>query len=324
VALATPVHLLSLAILGLGVWLLWPGRGVGSKLLGIVCLLVTAALVLPPWTPRRRRTPAGTAVDLRRSPATAALLGELAATVGGRVPTHVVVSSRYGAGSRMSRHGRTLDVGAPLWLALSGDERVALLAGALAPRGSTRSLVDAFVTRALWTVDRWLEVFTPSRMEDPDSVFDPIIATTNPEVLTGRAESRLSADIVALLLWPFRLVTAGYRRLLHLVAEPLLRAANERVEAAVTAAAGPTAVDGLERALDDGELVAGVLQRATRTGVDLQTALSERTARIYADRAVSTAPPGVVEVDLDDWIRIDQEWAPAVAEQFARLRSAYR
>lgn len=324
VTLATPVHLVSVAILGLGVWLLWPGHGLWSRLLGIACLLMTASLVLPPRTPRRRRAPEGTVVDLRRSAATVALLRQVATAVGGRVPERCVITSTYGAASRMSRHGHTLEVGAPLWLALDGEERVALLARALAPRGSARSLVDGYVSRALGTLDRWQDLFTPVRVEDPDSVYDPIIATTNPEVLTGRAESRLSADIVGLLFWPFHLVTGGYRRLLRLVADPLLQARNERIEQVSLAVAGPTALAALDRALDDGEVVAGVLQRATRTGVDLQTALSERTARVYADRAVTTAQPGSVEVDLDAWIRIDQEWAPAVAEQFARLRSAYR
>ena len=324
VVLATPVHLVSIAILALGVWLLWPGHGVWFGLLGAVCLLLTASLVLPARTPRRRRPPEGTVLDLRRSAATVELLGKVAGAVGGRVPARCVITSTYGAVSRMSRHGRALEVGAPLWLALDGEERVALLARVLAPRGSGRSLVDAHVSRALWTLDRWQEIFTPVRTDDPDSVYDPIIATTNAGVLTGRAESRLGADVVWVLLLPLRLAAAGYERVLRLVAEPLLRAGNERVEHAAAAAAGTGAMAGLERALGDGEVVAALLQRATRTGVDLQTALSERTARVYADQPVSTAPPGAVQVDVDEWARIDQEWAPAVDEQFARLRSAYR
>jgi hypothetical protein len=217
-----------------------------------------------------------------------------------------------------------LEVGAPLWLALDGEERVALLARALARRGSARSLADAYVARALWTLERWQELLTPVRTEDPDSVFDPIVATADAGVLTGRAESRLGADVVWLLLWPFRLVAAGYRRLLDVVADPLLRARDERAERAAAQAAGETAIAGLDRALADGAVVATVLQRATRTHVDLQTALSERTARISADRTAGAGRPGSVVVDLDDWARMDQEWAPAVSEQFAHVRSAYR
>jgi hypothetical protein len=324
IVLATPVHVVSVALLALGVWLLWPGHGVWRALLGIACLLVTASLVLRPRTPRRQRAPESSVLDLSRSPATVGLLREVAGAVGGRLPARCLVTSTYGATSRLTRHGRTLEVGAPLWLALGGEERVALLARTLAPRGRARSVVDGYVGRAAWTLGRWREIFSPVRTEDPDSVFDPIIATTNPEVLAGRAEGRLGADIAGLFLLPFRLVTVGYARLLGSVADPVLQARNELVESAVAAAAGTTAVAGLERAGADGELVAGVLQRATRTGVDLQTALSERTARVDADRPPSTDRPGSVEVGVDEWARMDQEWAPAVDEQFARLRSIYR
>lgn len=324
VALATPVHLLSLAIAALGVWLLWPGHGLWFGLLGLGCLLFAATLVLHPLRVRRRYWPASSVLDLRRSAATVALLRKIAGAVGGSVPGRCVVTTSYGARSRISRHGRTLEVGAPLWLALDSEERVALLARTLAPRGSARSLVDAYVTAALWSVGRWQDMFSPIRPGDPQAVYDPVIVATEASVITSRAEYRLGTDVVTLLLSPLRLMAAGYGRLLGVVADPLLQACNERVERAAEAAAGTAALAELQRALGDGVVVAGVLQHATRHGLDLQTALSERTARLYAEQVSAVGQPGSIDVRLEEWAQIDQEWSPAIAEQFAELRSAYR
>lgn len=324
VVLATPVHLVSLAITALGVWLLWPGHGVWFGLLGIGCLLFAASLVLRPLRLRRRYWPASSVLDLRRSAATVVLLRKITGAVGCSMPSRCVVTATYSARSRLGRHGRTLEVGAPLWLALDSEERVALLARTLAPRGPTRSVIDAYVAGALWSLGRWQDMLSPIRPGDPQAVYDPVIVATEASVITARAEYRLGTDVVTLLLSPLRLLVGGYQRLLGLVAVPLLQARNERVERAAEAAAGTTALAGLQRALGEGEVVAGLLQHATRTGLDLQTALTERTARLYAEQVTSAAQPGSIDVRLEEWAQIDQEWSPAIAEQFAELRSAYR
>jgi hypothetical protein len=323
VALATPVHLLSTAILALGIWLLWPGHGVWFGVLGLVCVLLAATLVLRPLRPMRHRLPHGTALDLRRSAATAELLRRVAAEVGSPVPQRCVVTATYAAATRTSIHRHTLEVGAPLWLALDTEERVALLARTLAPDGAARWRVDDYVAVAIGTLARWQDLLTPMPAPDPQSVYDPVIVATEAGVMHGRAEYRLGVDAVWVLLSPLRLVAAGYRRLLEAAASPMRRAATDRVEQVAAAAAGVAALDGLQRALRQGEVVASVLQHATRTGTDLQTALVERTARLYADQLIP-ASPAAVEVDLEEWARIDQEWAPSVDEQFAELRSAYR
>lgn len=320
VLLATPVHLVTLLIAGTGLALLWRGTSLWFKLLGLACLALAAFLELRP--PRRWR-PDPTDLDLRRSAATVTLLRRVAADVGSPMPSRCVITSEYGAETLLTRRGRTLEVGAPLWLALDSEERIALLARTLAPLGRARSPAAGYVGAALWSLVRWQEMFTPDPAGDPQSVYDPIILTTEASVIRGRGEYRVLTDVVWVLCWPLRALAAGYRRLLAAAATPLLQAKDARADEAAAAAAGATALAGLQRALGDGEVVASVLQHAARFGTDLQAAISERTARLYADQ-VTTAAPGTVELRLEEWAQIDQEWAPAVDEQFAQLRSAYR
>lgn len=54
VVLATPVHLVVLALAVLGVWLLWPGSTWAVKVLGVLCLLVAWA-VRPGLAPQGQR-----------------------------------------------------------------------------------------------------------------------------------------------------------------------------------------------------------------------------------------------------------------------------
>lgn len=320
-ALATPVHLLTLVVAGAGIALVWRGDSLWSRLIGLACLAVAVFLGIPP---RRRRHRLETSeLDLRRSTATVALLRKVAADVGSPPLSRCVITSEYGARTCLSRRGRTLEVGAPLWLALDNEERIALLARTMAPLGRALTRTDGYVTSALWSLGRWRDLFDPLPAHDPQAVYDPVIVATETQVLSGRAENRILLEIAWLLMWPLRVVVEGYRRLLAAVATPLLCLKDERADRAAAAAAGATAAAGLQRALGDGEVVAAMLQHATRFGGDLQTAISERTARLYADQ-VTTAPPGTVQVGLEVWAQIDQEWAPAVAEQFAEIRSAYR
>lgn len=321
VALATPVHLAALVIAGIGIVLLWQGGSLWFRLIGLACLALAVFLDVRPR--RRRLRLETTELDLRRSAATVALLRRVAADVGSPLPSRCVISSEYAARACLTGRGRTLEIGAPLWLALDSEERIALLARTLAPLGRARTRTDGYVGSALWSLARWRDMFTPDPAGDPQSVYDPIILTSEANVIVARGEYRLMTDIVWLLLWPLRVLVEGYRRLLTAVAAPLLQVKDERADRAAAGAAGATALAGLRRALGDGEVVAAVLQHATRFGGDLQAAISERTARLYADQ-VTTAPPGAVQVRLEEWVQIDQEWAPAVAEQFAELRSAYR
>lgn len=320
VALATPVHLLTVVIGGCGIALLWRGDSLWFKLLGLACLALSVFLDV---RPRRRRPIDPTELDLRRSGATVALLRKVADDVGSPVPSRCLVTAEYGACARLARRGRTLEVGAPLWLALDSEERIALLARTLAPLGRARTRLDGYVASALWTLDRWRDIFTPDPSPDPQAIYDPVIVATEQDVISSRASFRLGVGVVWLVFWPLATLAAGYHRVLAAAAAPLLEDKERRADQAASAAAGATALAGLQRAFGDAEVVAAVLQHATRFGGDLQTAIGERTARLYADQ-VTTATPGAVQVRLEEWAQIDQEWAPAIDEEFAQLRSAYR
>jgi hypothetical protein len=315
VVLATPVHLVSIGMAALGIWLAWSGT---SAWLGVVVVLLAIMLV---WRPLRSR------LDLRTAPHTDALLRRIAAAVDAPLPRRFMVVRSYSAESRSDVHGRTLCVGAPLWLALDGDERVALLARTLAPRGSARSRSDAYVDHALGTLDRWQRTLTPDATPDPLSVYDPVILTSEAQVITGRAQFRLGLDVAWVLLWPLRAIVGGYRRILAAATAPLREAREQRVDEVTAAVAGPRALAALRRELGNGNAVSALIQRAANTGADMHTAVAERTARIAATDAgalLTTDPDGTVYVRPDSWVLIEQEWQGAVAEQFEQLRSDYR
>src|SRR5262245_18099139 len=124
ILLATPVHLLTLAVAALGVALLWPGTSFYFKLLGVVCLLLA-------YTRRPSlgdAASAGSKVDLRRCPELAAIITEVVSTLDSAAPTRVEVTSKATADMRLTGlHGRHLSIGVALWLALSGPERLALI-----------------------------------------------------------------------------------------------------------------------------------------------------------------------------------------------------
>ncbi|MEV5324302.1 hypothetical protein AB0K67_09130 [Nonomuraea sp. NPDC052634] len=158
-ALALVVHLLTLAFVVLGGWIIV--RDPGSVLwwlLGLLCLAVGWAL-----RPRLGRMPAGAEPVSRASaPELYAVAARVAARMGVRPPRAIALVDLSPVTS-YDRIGvaRTpvLLVGLPLWLALPPRQRVALLAAAYArlPTGDER-----VVSQALATLDAWRDALMGS------------------------------------------------------------------------------------------------------------------------------------------------------------------
>jgi Zn-dependent protease with chaperone function len=155
-----PVHVLSLASLIGGLYLLalgdtWPERVAGAFLL-LVCYGVHPEL---PKRPRHvaRLTP-------ESAPATYALVREVGEKIGARVPDEILVDTDFNAGvTRVGLRRQILVLGAPLWVATPRQARVALLAhelGHFAPHDVSSSL---WVSTASHTLRKWSLVFEPPR-----------------------------------------------------------------------------------------------------------------------------------------------------------------
>jgi hypothetical protein len=314
--LATPVHAGPVALTALGAWLLWSGT---SRWLGIFCLAGAASLL---WRPRRRPDPKDSTLDLVSAPESAELLDAVAAAVDAPTPHRLRISRGFGAEVRRRRRRWTITVGAPLWLGLAPEERIALLARALAPYGLAPGWSEQYVHGALTTLDRFLGWLNPDSPGDPMSVYDPIIIAGSPDTIAGRAANRLGTDIVAVLLLPLHLLCAGYRRLLATAAREMTVAHQRSVDAAVATVAGPAAVERLQRDLAHREAIATLAQRAANTGADMQMAVRQRTVRVVD--AAELTPGPTIRVSPAHWEAIDAEWSTAVNEQFELLRRDLR
>jgi heat shock protein HtpX len=350
VVLATLVHLLTLAVAGLGVWLLWPGTTIFQKVLGIGCLAL--AYVLRPALGDRK--PAGSPLDLRRCPEMAALVREVSAAVGTHAPGHVELTSNPRADLRLTGlSSATLAIGVPLWLALAGPERVALLghqAGHLA-RGDV--WVHRYVGGAIQTLRGWEGMLAPYRPRLEMRPEDQILAISSSanDIQAQNASAGILGDIVSIVLWPVRAVIAGYRRLVESLAAPSVRHEAFHADAAAARVAGTDATVGMLEVLLALPAVETSANRAVSTRSDIATAIAERMAAFDAGQraavrngaageAVDAVHPPTLErlqhveaaprteasvrVTSERWAAVDQELSAAVAKQLKRLADDFR
>jgi hypothetical protein len=155
-----PVHLLTLASLVGGLYLLVAPHTWPERVAGLVLLLVCYGT--RPELPKRPAYVARLGPD--DAPATFALLRQVGELVRAPVPDEVLVSRAYNAAvGRAGLRGRFVELGAPLWVAAPPQARVALIAhelGHLAHRDLTNGL---WVSTARHTLRKWNDVFrTPS------------------------------------------------------------------------------------------------------------------------------------------------------------------
>jgi Zn-dependent protease with chaperone function len=349
VLLATPVHVMTLAVAALGVVLLWPGESTFHKILGAGCLVF--AYGLRPTLGDGR--PDGSTVDLRRSPQTAALVREVAGVVGGAQPTRVELSSDLTADLRLTGlSGRVLSISAPLWLALTGPERVALLGHQLGhlARGDVR--LRRYLDGAVHTLREWEAFTAPYR---PGLALDPdrqvlAMSSSGGNIVVQNAATGIIADIVSVLLWPARVLLAGYRGAIERLTAPSRRQEALHADAAAARAAGSDAAVGLLEVLLALPAVETSANRAVSNRSDIAAAIAERMAAFDAGQrralrngdaaaAVGNHPPTLerlrlveaqprvesgIRMSADRWAAIDEELSSALAKQLKRLADDYR
>ncbi|GAA5153328.1 hypothetical protein GCM10023340_35200 [Nocardioides marinquilinus] len=231
VLMATAVHLVLLALVVTGVGLLAAGSTWVLRVLGVVALLAAVAMVAAPGV----RVPRGSGL-LGESPALAGLVEEVAGCVGGPTPHRVELSPEFTAFVTSTRTGRrVLTIGAPLWVALGPQARVALLGHELGHFAHRDVLSGRYVGAAMVEVRAWLDVLAGNG--DPDD-----------------AAQRAMAAVT----WPVRAVLTGYLRLMTLLDGPSRRRQEVFADLASVRVAGTAgAVDLLETVLaEDGVVVA--------------------------------------------------------------------
>lgn len=342
VVLATPVHLTTLALAALGVRMLWPGTPVAAKVIGAVCLLLGYAL-RPSLGERRTEA---SSLDLKHCPETVGLVREVAAVAGTHPPGHVEVTADPRADARLiGLTGRALSIGAPLWVALSGPERVALIAHQLGHLARGDVWVRRYVGGAVQTLTGWERMLSPYRPRLEMRPEDQILAlSSGSDVQSSNASAGIIGDIVSVLLWPVRVVVAGYARLIERAAAPSVRHEALHADAVAAEAAGTDAAVGLlevvlalpaietsaNRAASNRDDVAAAI-RARMTAFD---ASQRRAVRNGAAAPIAGHPPTVerlqvlesaprvapvVRVGAERWAKIDHEMAAASARQLKRL-----
>jgi Zn-dependent protease with chaperone function len=332
----------TLGFAALAVVLVWPGTTSWHLVLGLVCLAF-AVLLRPrlPWAP------AGAGLlDPEACPETVALVREIAKAVGSPLPTHLTLSPEFNAYVALTApRGRLLCVGAPLWVALTGPERVAVLAHELGHFAHRDTASGLFVGTAHRTLHEWEALVTPGFRISPAGEY-------------VRDSDRYAGDspldnLTALFLWPLRAGVVGYRRLLELSLGPAGRRREHYADLAAARAAGTAGAVAALEVLLARTIVDLTANRAAITRTDLRRAIRERMAAFdgaqrravrtgteAADRRVDDSHPPTVERlrlvesvaplepavphSAERWARIDEEWQAAVSAQLEDLAGDYR
>jgi Zn-dependent protease with chaperone function len=332
IALATPVHLLSLAVAVGGVALAVLGGGWWQWLMAAFLLGVA-------WMTRPhlggRADPDAVLVDPRRAPAITALVAEVAGLLGTDAPEEVRLDADLNA--YVAPHGlrgRQLVLGAPLWAALGPQERVALLGHEIGHLAHRDLVSGRYVGGAYRTLEHWVQLLDP---------------------LGSEMFLHSTPWLVRAALAPARWLAAGYLRLL----DALNAAASRRQElyadlAAALAAGTAGAVGCLEVTLQADAVDAAANRAAVDpTRPDLGQAIAQRMDAFDADQraaarrrgagdrrsidashppttdrlllleSVSPSEPAI-RLDPDASRAIDKELAPYLDQAFRRLADAYR
>jgi heat shock protein HtpX len=155
-----PVHLVTLASLVGGLYLLVAPHTWPERVAGLVLLLVCYGT--RPELPKRPAYVARLRPD--EAPATFALLRQVGELVHAPVPEELLVSRAFNSAvGRVGLRGRFVELGAPLWVAAPPQARVALIAhelGHIAHKDLTNGL---WVGTARHTLRKWNDVFrTPT------------------------------------------------------------------------------------------------------------------------------------------------------------------
>lgn len=331
-ALVTPVHLVSVALTAGAIALLVRGAGWWQWLMAAFLLSIA-------WTTRPqlggKAARGSVLVDPVRAPALAALVADVAQLLGTRPPEELRLDSHINAYVAPRRlRGRQLVLGAPLWVALTPQARVALLGHEIGHLAHGDLLSSRYVGSAYNTLGRWVDLLDPLGSE--------LFLHSTPV-------------LVRAAMAPPRLVVSAYLRLLDAVNSAASRRQELFADLASAVAAGSDgAIDSLEVMLTTDAIdVAANRAAVDPTRPDLGNAIAARmdayddrqraaarrggehdrrsidashpptVDRIRLIESVQRSPAGLT-LDADRSRLIDKELAPYLDRMFKRLGERYR
>lgn len=325
VALATPVHLVSIAVLAAAVYVVVRGDNLWAWAVG--AFLAAVAWVTRPrllWAP----DPDSIRVD-GSAPELVALVREVCELAGTRPPAQVRVDDAFNAYVGPIGIGqRQLVLGATLWAALGPQERVALLGHEIGHLAHGDLLSGQFVGGAYDTLRGWISLLRPDTWE---TVLIHAAMAPPRWLLRGylhllvrvNATSSRSQELYADL---FGAVAAGTDAAasLHevtLLAESLDVVANraamdrDRPHIGVSIADRVASYDAAQRA--------GNRRAAAEDERRTDASHPPTVDRLRLVESVERSIPAIV-VDAARSRRIDQQLQPALDQAFKRLGDAYR
>ncbi|KRB74091.1 hypothetical protein ASE01_19070 [Nocardioides sp. Root190] len=264
VALVTPVHLLSVALLlGAGALLV---RGDGWWQWSIAAFLLLLAWVTRPHLVHRM-DPDVLWVDPADAPTLVALVEEVSALAGCRPPARIGVDADLNASvGPLGIRSRRLVLGAPLWVALGPQERVALLGHEIGHIAHGDLLGGQYVGGACRTLDHWVHLMAP---DEWDSL------------------------VVHAVFAPPRWLVQGYLRLLLALNSTASRRQELHADVASALTGGTAAaVSGLEMLLITDGIDVAANRAAIARDVDLATAIRERVTAFGAAQRASAREQG--------------------------------
>ncbi|MEZ0091747.1 M48 family metallopeptidase [Streptacidiphilus sp. EB129] len=242
------VHLVSVAVVGCGGWLLlqpgWPGRVIGA-----LVLVAAVALLRPRLGSLRAERRKPFALDRAHAPVLYALADATADALGTRRPELIVVDDSYNAGyQRVGLRQRVvLHLGLPLWESLRPAERLALLGHEFGHGANGDSRRGLWVGSALRGLAGWHE------------------ATTTTSIAAPRGLAALAALLTRLLLGLVNVLIRQCYRLLAWLTRASSRRAEYLADAFALRIAGREGAAGLVEALTlEGAYEHLVLQRRGR------------------------------------------------------------
>ena len=320
--LVLPVHLVTVVLLLLGVWLLADGENWLMRTLGVVCLL--AALVTRPQLSGR---PEHVARLVRSdAPELFGLLDDLAKPTGTTSPHEVLVVMDYNAfASRVGLRRRAVGIGAPLWAAADPNTRAFILGHELGHFAHGDLTETLLVGGALQTLSHWRDIATPGDESLLDIATAPLRGLLSGYGLAiyfiaapSHRRSELLADLAAA-----RAVgtPAGIRAMEFMLAVDALDVAANR---AAVHPDRPNMADALRtagRRSDEMRAADRARGRAERTRIDQSHPATSERLRLLESRPASEPAVAVTEDRVD---RIDVELEPHLEAALKRLGEAYR
>ncbi|MGC1497184.1 MAG: M48 family metallopeptidase [Sulfitobacter sp.] len=175
--------------------------------LGVGAILLCVAAYLRPKKSRNENP----TLRVQDAPVLLELLNNIANQLGAPKIDGVHVIGDFNAYmAEFNGQERVVGIGAPLWLALDDDERLALLAHEIAHLSNNDPARMQLTGSALQTLSRWLELFSPPSIIDHDS--DTRIIIDDRGILAQLVGGVFGAGFAALTLAYEKLIFADSQR----------------------------------------------------------------------------------------------------------------